>query len=57
MTIIHVEGVSKLLRHTVKSSRIVDDEFKSTIYEMATQAVKLEDAFVDDIQTLNRLKD
>ena len=45
---IHVEGVSKLFKaYCQEFPRIVDDEFKSTIYEMARQAVKLEDAFVD----------
>ena len=45
---IHVEGVSKLFKaYCAEHPRIVDDEFKSTIYEMARQAVKLEDNFVD----------
>ena len=45
---IHVEGVSKLFKaYCQEFPRIVDDEFKQTIYEMARQAVKLEDAFVD----------
>ena len=45
---IHVEGVSKLFKaYCNEFPRIVDDEFKQTIYEMARQAVKLEDAFVD----------
>ena len=35
-------------KHIVQNiQRIVDDEFKATIYEMARQAVKLEDNFVD----------
>lgn len=45
---IHVEGVSKLFKaYCQEFPRIVDDEFKQTIYEMARQAVTLEDAFVD----------
>ena len=45
---IHVEGVSKLFKAYCKEHpRIVDDEFKGLIYEMARQAVKLEDRFVD----------
>ena len=45
---IHVEGVSKLFKaYCAEHPRIVDDEFKSTIYEIARQAVKLEDNFVD----------
>ena len=45
---IHVEGVAKLFKaYCNEFPRIVDDEFKQTIYEMARQAVKLEDAFVD----------
>ena len=45
---IHVEGVSKLFKaYCAEHPRIVDDEFKATIYEMARQAVKLEDNFVD----------
>jgi len=45
---IHVEGIAKLFKaYCAEHPRIVDDEFKATIYEMARQAVKLEDAFVD----------
>ena len=45
---IHVEGIAKLFKaYCAEHPRIVDDEFKSAIYEMARQAVKLEDAFVD----------
>jgi ribonucleotide reductase beta subunit family protein with ferritin-like domain/glutaredoxin len=45
---IHVEGISKLFKaYCAEHPRIVDDEFKSAIYEMARQAVKLEDKFVD----------
>ena len=45
---IHVEGVSKLFKaYCAEHPRIVDDEFKGDIYEMARQAVKLEDKFVD----------
>lgn len=45
---IHVEGVSKLFKaYCAEHPRIVDDEFKGHIYEMARQAVKLEDKFID----------
>jgi len=45
---IHVEGVSKLFKaYCAEHPKIVNDEFKSVIYEMARQAVKLEDNFVD----------
>ena len=45
---IHVEGIARLFKaYCAEHPRIVDDEFKATIYEMARQAVKLEDAFVD----------
>ena len=44
---IHVEGIAKLFRQfCVEYPKIVDDEFKSEIYEMARQSVKLEDKFV-----------
>ena len=44
----HVEGISKLFKAFCKEHpRIVDDEFKATIYEMARQVVKLEDKFTD----------
>ena len=45
---IHVEGIARLFKaYCAEHPRIVDDEFKGMIYEMARQAVKLEDAFVD----------
>ena len=45
---IHVEGVSKLFKaYCAEHPRIVDDEFKAQIYEMARQAVKLEDNFIN----------
>ena len=45
---IHVEGVSKLFKaYCAEHPRIVDDEFKGQIYEMARQAVKLEDNFIN----------
>ena len=45
---IHVEGVSKLFKaYCAEHPRIIDDEFKGHIYEMARQAVKLEDKFID----------
>ena len=44
----HVEGNAKLFRsYCSEHPRIVDEEFKSEIYEMARLAVKLEDKFVD----------
>ena len=44
---IHVEGIAKLFRQfCTEYPKIVDDEFKSEIYEMARQSVKLEDKFV-----------
>jgi len=57
----HVEGISKLFKAFCKEHpRIVDDEFKKEIYEMAKHSVKLEDKFVDlayklgDIEGLNK---
>ena len=45
---IHVEGNSKLFKaYCAEHPRIVDEEFKKDIYEIARQAVKLEDKFVD----------
>jgi len=44
----HVEGNSKIFRQfCVEHPKIVDDDFKSEIYNMARVAVKLEDKFVD----------
>ena len=44
----HVEGNSKLFRaFCAEHPRIVDNEFKSEIYEMSRVAVELEDKFVD----------
>ena len=44
----HVEGNAKLFREfCVEHPKVVDDEFKQSIYEMARIAVKLEDKFVD----------
>lgn len=44
----HVEGNSKLFKAFCKEHpRIVDDEFKKEIYEMAKHVVKLEDKFVE----------
>ena len=44
----HVEGNSKLFKTFCKEhARIIDDEFKKEIYEMARQIVKLEDKFVE----------
>ena len=57
---IHVEGNSKLFRsYCAEHPKIVNDDMKLQIYEMARVAVKLEDKFVDlayklgDIQGLN----
>lgn len=44
----HVEGNSKLFKVFCKEhARIIDDEFKKEIYEMARQVVKLEDKFIE----------
>ena len=44
----HVEGNAKLFRQfCIEHPKVVDDEFKQSIYEMARIAVKLEDKFVD----------
>jgi ribonucleoside-diphosphate reductase beta chain len=44
----HVEGNARLFKAFCNEhSRIVDDEFKSEIYKMAKQSVKLEDKFID----------
>jgi len=45
---IHVEGNSKLFKaFCAEHPRIVDDEFKKDIYEIARQIVKLEDKFIE----------
>lgn len=45
---LHVEGISKLFRaYLEEHPRIVTDEFKKSIYEMAKKVVKLEDKFID----------
>jgi len=56
----HVEGISKLFKAFCKEHpRIVDDEFKKDIYELARVIVKLEDKFVElayklgDVEGLN----
>ena len=42
-----MEGIAKLFRQfCTEYPKIVDDDFKSEIYEMARQSVKLEDKFV-----------
>ena len=58
---IHVQGNAKLFRTLCdEHPRIVNDELKSKIYEMAKRAVELEDKFVDlafngsDVQGLTR---
>ena len=44
---IHVQGNAKLFREfTAEHPRIVNDELKSKIYQMARNAVKLEDRFI-----------
>lgn len=44
----HVEGNSKLFKvYCREHPRVVDDEFKKEIYEMAKHVVKLEDKFVE----------
>ena len=44
---IHVEGIAKLFRQfCTEYPKVVDDEFKAAIYEMARLSVKLEDKFV-----------
>jgi glutaredoxin 3 len=45
---IHVEGNSKLFKaFCAEHPRIVDEDFKKEIYELARHAVKLEDKFID----------
>lgn len=45
---IHVNGISKLfLEYCKEHPRIVNDDFKSQIYVMFTQAVELEDKVID----------
>ncbi len=45
---IHVQGISKLfLEYCQEHPRIVNDEFKSSIYSMFTEAVELEDKVID----------
>lgn len=58
---IHVQGNAKLFRTLCEESpRIVNDELKSKIYEMAKNAVELEDKFINlafkgnDVQGLTR---
>ena len=58
---LHVQGNAKLFRTFCdEHPRIVNDELKSKIYEMAKNAVKLEDRFIDlaynghDIQGLSK---
>lgn len=44
----HCEGMTKLFRTFCEEHpRIVNDDFKATIYEMVRQAVKLEDKVID----------
>jgi len=44
----HVEGIAHLFRaYCAEHPRIVNDEFKRAIYDMARMTVELEDAFID----------
>ena len=44
----HVEGLASIFRQFCKDHpRIVTDEFKKSIYEMARECVRLEDSFID----------
>lgn len=58
---LHVQGNAKLFRKFCEEHpRIVNDEFKSQIYKMSKDAVKLEDKFIDlafknnDVQGLTK---
>ena len=45
---VHVEGVSQLFRtFCIENPRVVTNKFKTKIYDMAREIVRLEDAFVD----------
>lgn len=45
---LHVEGMTKLFREfCLEHPRVVNDKFKSSIYEMFIQAVELEDKVID----------
>lgn len=45
---LHVEGISKLFRTFCEEhSKIVNDEFKKKIYDIARKIVELEDKFID----------
>lgn len=45
---LHVEGNARLFREFLdENPRLVNDEFKTTIYDMGRQIVKLEDKFLD----------
>jgi ribonucleotide reductase beta subunit family protein with ferritin-like domain len=45
---LHVEGISKLFRTFCEEhSKIVNDDFKKKIYDMARRIVELEDKFID----------
>jgi len=50
---LHVQGISKLfLEYCKEHPRIVNDKFKSSIYEMFEKAVELEDGLIDLIYEL-----
>lgn len=53
----HVEGNTKLFRAFCEAyPEIVTDEFKHTIYDMAREVVRLEDAFIDLAYKLGPVK-
>lgn len=54
---VHVEGGSALFRkYCEEHPRIINDEFKSKIYQMAKEAVALEDRFIDLASTGNKIE-
>jgi glutaredoxin 3 len=45
---VHADGLSQIFKiYVAEHPRIVNDEFKKTIYETARTVIKLEDAFID----------
>jgi len=55
---IHVEGNSKLFKtYCEEHKRIVNDEFKTKIYDMARKVVELEDKFIDLAYAMGEAKD
>jgi ribonucleotide reductase beta subunit family protein with ferritin-like domain len=54
---VHVEGGAALFRkYCEEHPRIINDEFKSKIYQMAKEAVELEDRFIDLAFTGNTIE-